>query len=1233
MVCPAKNVPFVFCSHLLCLLAASNANQCNACQADFSYYSTESTFVRKRRKPKPAELKAPPVNHVWELGNQSRTAKHKRRHFTPDSGATVSVTDDMSIFHTVDDVSPNVYVQVANRQRVKASAIGTVKLTFNDSNGKPYTVLLSNVLYSPHFSGNLLSVEALYAQHKIATVFQGKKAHFLTSDGTHIPFAADEARRYTIRAYSVEHDSVMLWHRRFMHAGSAALRRLGDVIPCLAPTTYDFKECDACLQGGAKRLPFGVQAKRRNIPTSRKVQRFTYFGQRIASDLCGPFPKGINGEQYACIFHDSFSKYVCVYCINDKSRESVLQAFERFLSDHQEVLPNGVKQFWTDNGGEYCNEDMDAFCEELRINRTLTVPHLSQQNPYAERAWGTLQKHLRSSLIESGVDHRFWSYGIEQAALVTNILPDDNGVSPYERVYGKKYDYTSLHVIFSLCYYLVPDKDRPSRLSPRALPAIYLGPDKHRNGHYVYVPSMQRLTSSYHLVFNEQRYYNKDVDRARVTFDDQPPEKFNPPRHRTPDAINHRTPDAIPDHHRHHDNEPQHVATPQNAGDPDHSTDGRWNQDHCENSRCIFPSGHEGACSHERVESRFRNRPTTQYSNRVYSECPNPRCVFHADHCGKCEDEHACTSDPEVQGMQLEPDSVLDFNPMETSFSIIVDDVQHQVLHVDMARDIGDVPCPDSYQDAQSSPLKQKWKDSMLEEYEALIGNNTWELVSRNDERLRRRKPAKSRWVYTIKYNRDGTISRFKSRFVVCGYSQRQGVDYDRAFSATLRASSFRTLLAIAAGKKMRLMQFDVSNAFTQANMDDVDVFVEPPKGFETYESIGGKRVSKLLYLRRALYGTKQASRLWQLELRSFLESPKIGFECSKADPCLYRLSRGDEEIILGVYVDDIILAYRGDKLYKEFETKFFQRFPGKKNVLSWFLGMAIDQHDDFSIHVDHTLSISKMAAKYIPNNQPSRDFPSQDLFNKLDRAQNDEERAKAQQYNYASLVGALLYVGCMSNPAIAYHTSILAKFLSDPSPDCCRAAEQLLQYLVHNPRRMHFSGKIEIPDGLEMHGSDITRNFGFVAYSDSSWGNKYPYPMFGYGVYLYGSLVSYASKQLKTVAFSSCEAEYAAASFACKEIMFIRSVCKDMGVCLQDRLILAVDNTAAIDIAHDVGVSARTKHFDRAIHYLRDLTQTRHVLPAYVNTFRQRADGFTKALDKQTFLKWVAHVSSAISK
>ena len=173
----------------------------------------------------------------------------------------------------------------------------------------------------------------------------------------------------------------------------------------------------------------------------------------------------------------------------------------------------------------------------------------------------------------------------------------------------------------------------------------------------------------------------------------------------------------------------------------------------------------------------------------------------------------------------------------------------------------------------------------------------------------------------------------------------------------------------------------------------------------------------------------------------------------------------------------------------------------------------------------------------------------------------------------------------------------------------------------------MGFTGKVEIPNGLDIHKPDIVNNHGFVAYSDSSWGNKYPYPMFGYGIYLYGGLISYASKQLKTVAFSSCEAEYAAASYTCKEIEFVRNVCADMGVILQGRLVLCVDNTAAIDIAHDVGVSARTKHFDRAIHYLRDLTQLRRILPLFVDTHRQRADGYTKALDKSTFNRWVSHV------
>ena len=86
---------------------------------------------------------------------------------------------------------------------------------------------------------------------------------------------------------------------------------------------------------------------------------------------------------------------------------------------------------------------------------------------------------------------------------------------------------------------------------------------------------------------------------------------------------------------------------------------------------------------------------------------------------------------------------------------------------------------------------------------------------------------------------------------------------------------------------------------------------------------------------------------------------------------------------------------------------------------------------------------------------------------------------------------------------------------------------------------------------------------------------------MFGYCMFMYGGVISYASKQLKVVAFSSCEAEYAAAAYACKEIEFIRHLCSDMGFPFDGPLAFGVDNTAAIDVAYNMGVSGRTKYFN----------------------------------------------------
>ena len=98
-----------------------------------------------------------------------------------------------------------------------------------------------------------------------------------------------------------------------------------------------------------------------------------------------------------------------------------------------------------------------------------------------------------------------------------------------------------------------------------------------------------------------------------------------------------------------------------------------------------------------------------------------------------------------------------------------------------------------------ASRFAHKWKEAMEREIRELLGRKTWESVNIPHGR----RATKSRWVFAIKYLSDGTIERFKARFVVCGYSQIHGVDYEQSFSSTMRATTLRTLVALAAQENL----------------------------------------------------------------------------------------------------------------------------------------------------------------------------------------------------------------------------------------------------------------------------------------------------------------------------------------------------------------------------------------------------------------------------------------------
>ena len=94
---------------------------------------------------------------------------------------------------------------------------------------------------------------------------------------------------------------------------------------------------------------------------------------------------------------------------------------------------------------------------------------------------------------------------------------------------------------------------------------------------------------------------------------------------------------------------------------------------------------------------------------------------------------------------------------------------------------------------------------------------------------------------------------------------------------------------------------------------------------------------------------------------------------------------------------------------------------------------------------------------------------------------------------------------------------------------------------------------------------------------------------------------------------------------------MFVRNVCDSLGIKLNGPTILAVDNEAAIKIADNRGVTARNKHFQDAVHYIRHLIDFNYLKLAFVRTHNQRADGFTKPLAKPQFREWCKYLINGV--
>jgi hypothetical protein len=223
----------------------------------------------------------------------------------------------------------------------------------------------------------------------------------------------------------------------------------------------------------------------------------------------------------------------------------------------------------------------------------------------------------------------------------------------------------------------------------------------------------------------------------------------------------------------------------------------------------------------------------------------------------------------------------------------------------------------------------------MKAEIDAVEKNHTWELA----DLPRGHRAITLKWVFKLKRDEVSAIIKHKAYLVARGFLQREGIDFDDAFAPVARMESVQLLLALAAQEGWRVHHMDVKSAFLNGDLKE-EVYMHQLPGFAIPDKEG-----KVLRLRKALYGLLQAPRAWNAKLDSMLR--RMGFEQSPHEAVVYRRGNGGNVLLVGVYVDDLVITGTKDAEVATFKEEMKATFQmSDLGPFSFYLGFEVHQDD-----------------------------------------------------------------------------------------------------------------------------------------------------------------------------------------------------------------------------------------------------------------------------------------------
>jgi hypothetical protein len=497
---------------------------------------------------------------------------------------------------------------------------------------------------------------------------------------------------------------------------------------------------------------------------------------------------------------------------------------------------------------------------------------------------------------------------------------------------------------------------------------------------------------------------------------------------------------------------------------------------------------------------------------------------------------------------------------------------------------------PLTVQDAKSRPDWTEWKQAMDEEMAQLQHLGTYSLSPLPKDRT----AVSCKWVFRVKRDQHGIITRYKARLVAKGFSQIPGIDFDETFAPVVRMETIRLLLALAARYQLEIHVVDVIGAYLNGKLDE-EIYMQQP---ELYHD-GTTHVWRL---NKAIYGLKQSGRVWNLELnKSFVTH---GYTRLLSDQCVYLKRDGTDITIIAVHVDDMTILASSSALMAEAEAELETMFNIKKlGEIRQLLGMEITRHSDGSIFLSQTQYITKILERFQMHNSNPVTTPM-DSHVKLTKTPDSENYPEIKRV-YQNMVGSLMYAAISTRPDISFAVQTLSQFNLNPGPVHLTALKRVFRYL-RGTASLGITYHVNQPTAIEL-------------FSDADWGNSTDdrRSITGYLSTYAGGVVTWNSKKQPTTALSSMEAEYMALASAVREALWLRSIIQELQFSLPSPTHISVDNQGTISFAENSGFHARSKHIDIRYHFIREKLTSHEVSVSYCPTAENTADVFTKPLDK----------------